>query len=280
MSYDPKKVKCGLEIGYRTGVEYRHETWYCQECGEKCAEVWREAVIRQGLLPNETVGLDSGWAEVVAANAKIPLHVLRMPGPSLAEAAWDGNFDRCLELVDAGEPLDGTSSNGKHSALNGASRNGHAAIVALLLERGQPDIESRSQGQDESRGRGWSHTLRGWEMTPLQQAAFHGHAEVAKILLEYGASTTSKSGTCHYRDGDREGHGDLTAKEIAKAQSNRATELFVRRFTTVVKQIEDVEAGAEKAAAEKAAEGRRLLQAALCPAKVAKRARGIFNPFA
>ena len=30
----------------------------------------------------------------------------------------------------------GGFSNGRHSALNGAARNGHAAIVALLLEKG------------------------------------------------------------------------------------------------------------------------------------------------
>ena len=55
------------------------------------------------------------------------------------------------------------------------------AIVTLLLEQPvKPDIESRCQGP--------------WEVTPLQQAGYHGRAECAKILLRHGASTTSRSG--------------------------------------------------------------------------------------
>jgi len=55
--YDKRNSgKCGMEIRISSGEAYQYQTWYCQECGEKCAEVWREAVIRQGLLPNETEG--------------------------------------------------------------------------------------------------------------------------------------------------------------------------------------------------------------------------------
>ena len=116
----------------------------------------------------------------------------------LANAAWDGDEGRVRALLDRGAPADTESyngfSNGRHSALNGASRNGHVSIVSLLLEQpAQPDIESRCQGP--------------WEVTPLQQAAFWGRADCAKILLENGASTTSKSGP---------GFQHQTAKQIAK----------------------------------------------------------------
>ena len=96
----------------------------------------------------------------------------------LANAAWDGDEGRVRALLDRGAPADTESysgfSNGRHSALNGASRNGHVSIVSLLLEQpAQPDIESRCQGP--------------WEVTPLQQAAFLGPAaDCAKILLEVG----------------------------------------------------------------------------------------------
>ena len=72
------------------------------------------------------------------------------------------------------------------------------AIVTLLLEQPvKPDIESRCQGP--------------WEVTPLQQAGYHGRAECAKILLRHGASTTSRSGP---------GCGHKTAKEIAEQMHN------------------------------------------------------------
>ena len=70
--------------------------------------------------------------------------------------------------------------------------------MTLLLEQPvKPDIESRCQGP--------------WEVTPLQQAGYHGRAECAKILLRHGASTTSRSGP---------GCGHKTAKEIAEQMHN------------------------------------------------------------
>lgn len=115
----------------------------------------------------------------------------------LAEAAWNGDTMRVRSLLDRGAPANteahGGYSNGHHSALNGAARNGHAEIVSLLLTRGKPDIESRCQEP--------------WSVTPLQQAGFWGRTECAKILLEHGASTSSRSGP---------GGGHRTAKEIAQ----------------------------------------------------------------
>merc|ERR550514_674514 len=116
----------------------------------------------------------------------------------LANAAWDGDEGRVRALLDRGAPADTESyngfSNGRHSALNGASRNGHVSIVSLLLEQPvQPDIESRCQGP--------------WEVTPLQQAAFWGRAECAKILLAHGASTSLTSGP---------GFQHKTARQIAE----------------------------------------------------------------
>jgi len=120
----------------------------------------------------------------------------------LASAAWNGNLGQVQSLLERGAPADtekyGGFSNGHHSALNGASRNGHDEIVQLLLDQPtRPDIESRCQGP--------------WEVTPLQQAGYHGRAGVAKILLGYGASATSNSGP---------GCGHKTAKQIAEEMKN------------------------------------------------------------
>eukprot|EP00931_Biecheleriopsis_adriatica_P047085 TRINITY_DN27113_c0_g1_i2.p1 TRINITY_DN27113_c0_g1~~TRINITY_DN27113_c0_g1_i2.p1 ORF type:complete len:863 (-),score=132.18 TRINITY_DN27113_c0_g1_i2:107-2695(-) len=118
----------------------------------------------------------------------------------LAQAAWDGNLSKVRSLLDSGAPANTEEyngfSNGHHSALNGASRNGHAEIVKLLLEQPvKPDIESRCQGP--------------WEVTPLQQAGYWGRASCARILLGHGASITSKSGPgCNHK----------TAKQIAEEQ--------------------------------------------------------------
>jgi len=118
----------------------------------------------------------------------------------LAEAAWNGEFEKARSLLEREAPANteahGGFSNGHHSALNGASRNGHAEIVTMLLnQQVRPDLESRCQGP--------------WEVTPLQQAAFWGRAECAKILLAHGASTSAKSGP---------GCGHKTAREIAHDQ--------------------------------------------------------------
>jgi len=131
------------------------------------------------------------------ARAKPQRSEARAQAEALAQAAWDGDLVQVRTLLEAGAPADTEAhsgfSNGHHSALNGAARNGHAAIVSLLLEQPtRPDLESRCQGP--------------WEVTPLQQAAFWGRADVAKILLAHGASTACVSGP---------GFGHKTAKQIA-----------------------------------------------------------------
>ena len=47
----------------------------------------------------------------------------------LANAAWNGDLTTVKSLVKKGAEIDGAFSNGHHSALNGAARNGHAEIV-------------------------------------------------------------------------------------------------------------------------------------------------------
>ena len=132
----------------------------------------------------------------------------------LAQAAWDGDLARVRSLLDSGAPPNteahGGFYNGHHSALNGAARNGHAAIVSLLLEQPtKPDVESRCQSP--------------WEVTPLQQAGFWGRAKVAPVLLQHGASLTSISGP---------GCGHKTAKQIAQEQRNHQWEDFVQILDT------------------------------------------------
>ena len=119
-------------------------------------------------------------------------------GDELANAAWNGDLAKVEKLIATGAPVDGGFSNGHHSALNGAARNGHVAIVKFLLDREpRPDIESRCQEP--------------WSVTPLQQAAYHGRADCARVLLRHGASTSATSGP---------GCGGKDAKGIALQMKN------------------------------------------------------------
>ena len=114
----------------------------------------------------------------------------------LADAAYSRKLTRVKFLLNKGAPANTEKYEGFSegcSALNGASRNGHAEIVKLLLEHDKdnmPDIESRGSRN----------------LTPLQQAAYYGHADCAKVLFGYGASVTSKAAPCS---------DNMNAREIA-----------------------------------------------------------------
>ena len=138
----------------------------------------------------------------------------------LANAAWDGRTDECRTLLQQGTPTDGGFAHGHHSPLNAASRNGHLEIVRLLLEMGQPDMESRCQPP--------------WSVTPLHQAAacWHHHPqnlEIVKLLLAHGADTNARAG-------DAENCRHRTAREFAE-QDKRG------RWQEVVVAIDEANAG-------------------------------------
>jgi len=108
----------------------------------------------------------------------------------LAEAAWHGDLAGVRELLDRGIDPDRPISHA--SALAHAAGQGHARVVALLLERGA-DIEG---------GNG---------LSPLACAARKGHNEVVRLLIERGADI----------EGDTNGPG--TALFQASAEGELST---------------------------------------------------------
>merc|ERR550534_461039 len=131
----------------------------------------------------------------------------------LAKAGWQGEYKTCEELLSQGAQPDGAFSHCHHSCLNAAARNGFPRIVKLLIDH-DADIESRCQDP--------------WRVTPLQQAAFHGRFECARILIENGADTESVSGPgCSGR-----------AVDIARKQKNR-------RWKDIVKLCEGAKSTSE-----------------------------------
>ena len=122
------------------------------------------------VLVEEYADEAQGWIFAAKANEAgyVPRHYLELAADDdtdrerqladenaeLANAAWNGDLAKIKSLVKKGAEIDGAFSNGHHSALNGAARNGHAEIVGFLLASGCPDIESRCQAP--------------WSVTPLQ----------------------------------------------------------------------------------------------------------------
>jgi ankyrin repeat protein len=87
----------------------------------------------------------------------------------LTVAAARGLMEKAREL------LPHASSEDRHRALALASQFGHAVVVELLLNDGQDPDRYNPVGFH-------SHS------TPLHQAAFAGHMDVVRLLVERGAS--------------------------------------------------------------------------------------------
>ena len=118
----------------------------------------------------------------------------------LGLAVYFGRHDTAEFLLKAGANPDTSSANDFrvrpiHSASAHRDAEVSLALVKLLLEwKADPNVAQAG----------------GW--TPLHQAAAHGRAELAELLLSHGAARGAKS-----EDG-------RTALEIAQAKSNEALE--------------------------------------------------------
>jgi ankyrin repeat protein len=125
----------------------------------------------------------------------------------LIMAARVGNVDIVKALLDAGAPVDATDPEYHQTPLMVAARAGHAPIASLLIKHGAkidaqtrtgptpkfrpPSSNSGSKGAGIVRG-GWPE--RGERdptpgaKTPLLYATREGHEDIAKLLLDSGAS--------------------------------------------------------------------------------------------
>ncbi len=118
----------------------------------------------RGADPNSAIHAAALHGEFEAANALIG----RGARIDLPAAAALGRIE------DARRLLAGASSEDRHLALTLAADFGHVEIVLLLLDAGEDPNRYNPV-------RGHSHT------TPLHQAAGSGHAEVVRLLVEWGA---------------------------------------------------------------------------------------------
>ena len=88
--------------------------------------------------------------------------------PTLAAAAGLGRLDDAIRLLPEADALD------RHRAIALAAQHGHVEIVRLLLDAGEDPNRYNPEGNH-------GHS------TPLHQAAFAGHEDVVRLLVEHGA---------------------------------------------------------------------------------------------
>lgn len=92
-------------------------------------------------------------------------------------AAFFGQLEAAAVLLGRGAAADAPAGNDSHvRPLHAAAAGGHAAIVALLLERGA-DPDARQHGG----------------FVPLHSAAGRGDAVTARLLIERGADRTIRA---------------------------------------------------------------------------------------
>src|SRR5262249_22563504 len=100
----------------------------------------------------------------------------------LMAAAYAGDHDAAAWLGGDRADVKARTQAGC-TALNGAAVSGSAAITRLLLERGA-DPNVRYQEPD---------TIGDFQ-TPAMNAAWHGHAECLKLLIQHGANVNVQGG--------------------------------------------------------------------------------------
>ncbi|MCL7032573.1 hypothetical protein MKW94_023718, partial [Papaver nudicaule] len=98
----------------------------------------------------------------------------------LYHAISEGHLDTVRYLLENGANAD-ASNDANYTPLRCAAETGDTKIITLLLSRGaRVDIASRSG-------------------TALQEAAFNGHRDAVKVLLDRGANPNAASGQCTHR---------------------------------------------------------------------------------
>lgn len=158
------------------------------------------AILEAGTAPadiQETLGLIASGRVAREAGAQAPLIELLVahgadPAPALGAALVHGEFGAVRDLLRLGAPktlptasalgddaeaarlLENAGPSDRHLALALAAQFGRTAIVQMLLEA----------GEDPSR---FNPPNAHAHSTPLHQAAWAGHADAIRLLLEHGA---------------------------------------------------------------------------------------------
>jgi len=133
-----------------------------RECGVQIALV--NILCDYGANPDAAVGSALGHGEFEAVNALIA----RGASVDLRVAAATGRLEEARTTATT------ASAEDRHFGFALATQFGHAAIVKLLLDLGENPNRFNPQGAH-------SHS------TPLHQAAFAGHDDTVRLLVEHGA---------------------------------------------------------------------------------------------
>ena len=119
-------------------------------------------------------------------------HRVQMKHPPLIQAAQHGDVDAARQAIAAGADLHARDSDPDkgYPPLIWAARNGHAQVVRLLLERGADVDQLDNEPSAEELQRRVADGPRPksfFGITAIGKAAFEGHDETVRILVEHGA---------------------------------------------------------------------------------------------
>ena len=170
--------------------------WVSREC--KVQLPLLEVLCRYGADPNSALETATVHGEFEAVHQLIRLGA--KPGLSVVAGIGDsGEFYRQLPTADAAE---------RHSALALAAQFGHAEIVRALLDAGEdPDRYNPKHCH--------SHC------TPLHQAAFAGHLDTVRLLVERGAKLDIRDTIWNGTAADWAEHaGQTTVERFLRGQSS------------------------------------------------------------
>jgi uncharacterized protein len=144
-------------------ARYHGHAWVAERLADGVSELdlfEAAALGRVGRL-DELLGADPGAVRSEAPDGFTALHL----------AAFFGQLEAAAVLLGHGAPPDAVAANASSvQPLHSAASGGHAAIVALLLER-HADPDARQQGG----------------YVPLHSAAARGDDVSVRLLLEHGA---------------------------------------------------------------------------------------------